>query len=150
MAGRTYLTDQDVLVSASNPAGAGYNVYIAGVGASDSSGSGALPVSGTVEAEFLSPVDVAFVPGQASNITQISSTTGSTLFVGANLSRKMLVIMNDSTASLYVKLGTSATTASFTYKIAAGAYIEMGSGWIGDISGFWSAVNGSALVTEIV
>lgn len=59
------------------------------------------------------------------------------------------MIHNDSTAILYVKFGTTATTSSYTVKMVADAYYEVPFGYTGRIDGIWASANGAARVTEI-
>ena len=61
-------------------------------------------------------------------------------------------VFNDSTANLFVKFGVTASTSSFTVKIAPGGYYEMPTTptYQGQIDGIWDAANGNARVTELV
>lgn len=58
-------------------------------------------------------------------------------------------VFNDSTATLYLKFGTAATTTSYTVQIGAGSYYEFPQPcYGGEADGVWSAVNGAARVTS--
>ena len=68
----------------------------------------------------------------------------------ANAARKMLIICNNSTEILYVKLGTAASTVDFSYKIYPNAHLELPLPiYTGVVTGIWAAnASGAALVTE--
>ena len=84
-------------------------------------------------------------------LTNVASSASNVTLVAANPSRRALVIMNDSTAILYVKFGETATTSSFTLKLAAGATWEspVEHIYVGIIDGIWAAANGAARITEL-
>lgn len=82
-------------------------------------------------------------------VTVITADTTSQQVVALNALRKGLTIFNDSTASLYLKFGTTASSSSYTVKMAAGSYYEVPFYYTGRIDGIWSAVNGDAKVTEV-
>jgi hypothetical protein len=83
---------------------------------------------------------------QTSNVA--SSATVVTL-AAANTARKMITIYNDSTATLYLKMGSGATSTSYTVEVEASGYYEM-SGYTGIYTGLWSSASGYARVTEVV
>jgi hypothetical protein len=67
----------------------------------------------------------------------------------SNASRRLLLVYNDSTSVLYLKYGSSASSSSYTVKLAAGDYWEMPLPvYTGIVTGVWASANGSALVTE--
>ncbi|OUL34104.1 hypothetical protein [Nostoc sp. 106C] len=86
--------------------------------------------------------------GTSTPTTVASSTTSGTI-LAANSSRRGATIWNDSTATLYLEFGATATTAAFTAKLSAGGYFEVPFRYTGVISGIWSAANGNALVREL-
>lgn len=104
---------------------------------------GSLTVDGTVST----------TPDTASSttVTQVSSSASSTTLKALNASRKALYVFNDSTAILYVKLGATASTSSYTVQVPAGGYWEMPTRptYTGVVDGIWASANGSALVTEV-
>lgn len=81
-------------------------------------------------------------------LSNVSGSASSVNLLASNANRDGATIYNDSTAVLYVKLGSTASTSSFTVKVAAGGYYELPFGYTGTIDGIWSAANGSARVTE--
>ena len=83
-------------------------------------------------------------------ITSVPSSLSSTVLIDKNENRKGFVIFNDSTADLYLSLSESSSTQLYTAKLNAEDYWETPYGYSGIASGVWSAVNGNALVTEIL
>ena len=88
-------------------------------------------------------------------VTSVSAATSSTLLFAEQNSVKLhdafaRTIYNDSTATLYVKLGTAASTTSFTIKLEAGGYYELPAPvYDGAVQGIWSAATGAARLTEV-
>lgn len=85
--------------------------------------------------------------------TQVSDTASDTLLLAANTARLGCVITNDSSARLYVGLGTTTVTAT-NYS----SYLEQGESWemppcyfTGQIRGIWATDpgDGGARVTEL-
>jgi hypothetical protein len=77
-----------------------------------------------------------------------SSGTSGQIFaaVGTVVGR---TVYNDSTAVLYLKFGTTASTTSYTVQIAAGGYYEFPSPtFAGRVDGIWASANGFARVTS--
>lgn len=81
----------------------------------------------------------------------VTAAAADTLLLAANANRRGAAVTNDSTAVLYLSLGTTAASATaFTAKLTAGAYFEVPAGYSGAVRGFWGAANGFARVTEVV
>lgn len=78
----------------------------------------------------------------------VSSATNVTLLT-ANDNRIGATIYNDSTQSIYVKFGTTASNSSFTVLLATNTYYEVPAGYTGRIDGIWVSANGNARVTEL-
>lgn len=78
---------------------------------------------------------------QATNVTLLQANGG----------RKGVVIVNDSTATLYLKYGATASTTSFTYRLDPGVTWEMPQPlYTGQIDGIWSVdASGAARITEL-
>lgn len=78
-------------------------------------------------------------------------TSATTLFastLGADATSR--AVFNDSTADLYLKFGSGASSSSFTVKIPAGGYWEAPPpAYDGLVTGVWSAVNGAARCTQV-
>jgi hypothetical protein len=87
----------------------------------------------------------------SSAVTSVASDTNAVTLLASNTNRKQAFIYNDSTAAMFVKFGASATSSSFTVKLAANtAYIlPTPPIYSGVITAAWEAANGSARVTEV-
>lgn len=82
----------------------------------------------------------ASVAGSASNVTVLAAHSGEC---------EGRTVFNDSTATLYLKFGATASTSSYTVQIPAGGYFEFPPPiYTGQVDGIWSAANGNARVTE--
>lgn len=82
-------------------------------------------------------------------LSNVSNTAVNATLLSANASRKGAMIYNDSNLVLYVKFGTTATTTSFTVRMASQAYYEVPFGYTGRIDGISTATDGSARITEM-
>lgn len=85
-------------------------------------------------------------------LSNVNDTASSTTLSAANGGRKGWTCFNDSTEALYVKFGATASSTSFTVKIAAGGYYEMPGDVVyrGIIDGIWNAdASGAARITEL-
>lgn len=94
------------------------------------------------------PVPARIPSASVSNVA--SSATVVTL-AAANETRTQLTIFNDSTAAMFVKLGSGASATSYSIKMGAGSYFELAGGstvYTGVVTCLWDAVNGAARVTE--
>ena len=82
--------------------------------------------------------------------SSVSSSTSSVILIAANTLRKSLTIYNNSTATLYVCFGTTATQASAKFPLAAGGFYEMpfNQVYTGVVSGIWASANGNASIYE--
>jgi hypothetical protein len=86
---------------------------------------------------------------------RVSDATTSTQLLAANTNRLGVVIHNDSTAALFVKYGTAASSTSYVYKLAAGATLSLPEPgqplYTGVIHGIWDAdtASGAATVNEL-
>lgn len=84
-------------------------------------------------------------------LTNVQSKITSEMLVPANETRTQLTIYNDSTASVFIKLGLGASSTSFSIKMGAGSYFELAGGstvYTGVVTCQWDAANGFARVTE--
>jgi hypothetical protein len=84
-------------------------------------------------------------------LSNVASSASSVSLLASNSSRKGAMIFNDSTQVLYVKLGATASTTSYTVQIAASGYYELPPAHIytGAIDGIWASANGNARITEL-
>jgi hypothetical protein len=141
-AGTNNIGDVDVLSLPSIPAGANT------IGSVTQSGTWTVQPGNTqnttawlTQEEKSGTATLANVAGSASSVTLQAS----------NSDRKGWSIHNDSSAILYVKFGSSASSTSYTVKLIADAYYELPttSVYTGIITGIWASATGSARVTEL-
>ena len=88
--------------------------------------------------------------GSSSSVTAVADTASSTQLLASNADRLEATITNDSSADLYVKLGTTASATSYTVKLGQHeTYIV--DKYTGRIDGIWASNpdDGSARITEI-
>lgn len=117
----------------------------------------AVPVSGTVAVTGPltdAQLRAAAVPTKetraaASAVTSVASSATSVTLLASNANRLGATVHNDSTAALFLKLGATASSSSFTVKMAADSYYEVPFGYTGILGGIWASANGSARVTEV-
>ncbi len=82
--------------------------------------------------------------------TSVAASSTTVTILSSNASRLGATIWNDSsTATLYLKLGTTASTSSYTAQVFPSGYYEVPYGYTGEIDGIWSSAVGNARVTEL-
>ncbi len=95
-------------------------------------------------------VATAELRGATATRTSVASSASSVTLLAANANRKDASVYNDSTANLYIALGTvAASAANFTVLVASGGFYEVAYGYTGQIVGIWASANGNARVTEL-
>jgi hypothetical protein len=88
----------------------------------------------------------------AASVTGVTSSASNQTALFANDARFGACFYNDADKACYLKLGTTASTSSFTVKIAAGSYYELPATpiYTGQVDVIWDASpTGNLLVTEI-
>lgn len=90
-------------------------------------------------------------PATTATLANVAGSASSVTLLALNTARLGVIIVNDSTAILYVKFGTAASATSFTYLLAAGDSLELvnGNRYTGIITGIWASATGNARVTEL-
>lgn len=83
------------------------------------------------------------------NQTTVAGSASSVTLLAANTARLGATIFNDSTSMLYIKLGATASTTSFTVQLLTNAYYEIPYGYTGRIDGIWGSATGNSRITEI-
>ncbi len=111
---------------------------------------GSLTVDGTVTANAgtgtFATKETRSTTGTTSSV---NDTNSSTTLLSSNASRLGASIFNDSSATLYIKTGTTASTTDYTAKLYTDEYWEAPYGYTGRIDGIWSADStGAARITE--
>lgn len=88
--------------------------------------------------------------GVTATRSTVAGAAANTLILASNAARQGATVFNDSTAILYLALGTvAASFTSYTVQIAAGGYYEVPAKYSGEIRGIWDSATGNARVTEI-
>jgi hypothetical protein len=87
---------------------------------------------------------------QTSTTSTVAGSASSVQLLAHNGGRKGATVYNDSTALLYVKLGTTASTSDFTVKMQPDQYYEVPFDYVGKIDGIWASATGNARMTELV
>lgn len=84
------------------------------------------------------------------NVTSVNASTSTVTLLSSSDNRMGVIICNYSTSPLYVKLGTGASLAVHSYRLAAYATLEfMRPVYGGIVTGIWEVANGNANITEI-
>ncbi len=77
-----------------------------------------------------------------------SSATNVTLFAASSNDR-MRTIFNESTAVLFIKFGTTASSTDYTVQLAASSFFEFPTPmYSGRVDGIWASANGNARLTS--
>ncbi len=95
---------------------------------------------------------VGVTTSTTATLSNVNANGASSVTVlASNANRKGAMIFNDSSASLYLKFGATASTTSFTVLIPGNGYYEVPgpSVYTGIMDGIWSATSGAARVTEV-
>lgn len=83
--------------------------------------------------------------------TNIASSGSSVILLPANMSRLGATIYNDSLSGfLYINLGSAVDASDFVIKLFPLQYYEIPFGYVGDINGCWSIINGFARIAEFM
>lgn len=82
-------------------------------------------------------------------LSNVASSATNVTILASNTARTGATVYNDSTQILYLKFGTTASTTSFTVKLASETYYEVPGGYTGVLDGLWASANGSARITEL-
>jgi hypothetical protein len=117
-----------------------------------SSGTGAVFLNSSLPGGTSTIGAIKKAPATTGTISSVTSAAASTLLLASNTNRLGATVYNDSTATLYLALASSASTTAYTVQVTAGGYFELpndGCGYTGAIYGIWSAANGFARVTEL-
>lgn len=78
-----------------------------------------------------------------------ASNSVSQVLLSASNNRLFAAVYNDSTAKLYLLLGTPASTTTFTVRMDGQTYFEVPIQYTGVVTGIWSTNAGDARMTEV-
>jgi hypothetical protein len=112
----------------------------------------AVPVTGPLTDAQLRATAVPVTASKPSTGTRssVAGAAADTLVLASNAARLGATVYNDSTAILYLGLGTTAvSTTDYSAQLVAGAYYEVPFDFTGQIRGYWASATGNARVTEL-
>jgi hypothetical protein len=86
---------------------------------------------------------------QTATLANVAASATSVVLFAAKGGAAARTVYNDSSDTLYVKFGATASTTSFTVQMASETYLEFPQPLYGGlVHGIWSGTNGAARVTE--
>lgn len=85
----------------------------------------------------------------SSAITSINAAISDTMLLGINTGRFGASVYAEGPGTLFLKLGNSASTTSYTVQMTPQTYYEVPFGWTGSVNGIWGTQSGTARITEI-
>ena len=148
-AGTNNIGDVDVLTLPSVTLASQANPFSTAIPVSDNGGS--ITVDGTVAATQSGTWSVATATYSSSAVSSVTSAATNTVLLASNASRRQAVLYNDCDKAVYVKLGSTASSTSFSYRLQPNQTLELPTPvYTGAIDGIWdSSPTGSMRVTEI-
>lgn len=144
--GATVEVDQDGTTASVNPTGI-WTVGMYDATLPTYSDGDAAVLHTSVNGELLT---LERLPG-SSSVSSVAATAVNTTLIAANTARRGAMVFNDSaTATLFLKLGATASATSYTVQIPPNNYYELPSPvYTGIVDGIWSAAVGDARITEL-
>lgn len=96
-----------------------------------------------------SAIPVTFTPTVTTlaTVTSVSVSTTVATLSASNAAKTKVIVYNEA-GTLFVKLGSGATSASYSYRLTANSTLEI-EGYAGIVTGIKSAGTTNALVTEV-
>jgi len=100
---------------------------------------------------FTSALPVEPETVSSSSVTSTTASASSVTVLASNANRKLAVFVNDSDKIAYVKLGATASTTSYSYKLQPDSTLELAQPvYTGIIDAIWeTSPTGSMRVTEL-
>ena len=96
------------------------------------------------------PMPVQAVRPATGTVASVAASATNVTLLASNASRKGAMVYNDSAVALYLKLGATASSSSFTAKVFGNGYYELNDpAYTGIIDGLWDSASGNARVTEL-
>lgn len=88
--------------------------------------------------------------GTTATLSNTSASATSVTLSSSATARRFWSVFNDSTATCYVKFGTTASTTSFTVRLDPYDFYQMPSNlYTGRVDAIWDSATGTARVTEV-
>lgn len=132
------------MIGTANVLGTVSSQLLAGVAA-----VGSVSVLNALSISNLANLTVRPTTSSTTTITAVALSDGLLALLTPNVNRLMASFYNNSTGNLFVKLGLTATTASFTVKMLPFDYYEIPLAYTGSITGIASTSQGNAQITEL-
>ena len=86
----------------------------------------------------------------SSTLTSVTASVTSVTLLASNAARRRVIVFNDGAKTLFVAFAATASATAFTVAIAGqSTYQGVLDDYTGIITGIWTAVSGSARITEI-
>jgi hypothetical protein len=101
------------------------------------------PVSGTVSVDNFPGGSTA-----TATVTSVAVNPSSAVTLAASNASRIKTIIHNESGTLYVKLGSSASLSSYSYRLTANATLEVAN-YTGDITAIKNTGTSNALVTEL-
>jgi len=96
------------------------------------------------------PVPTKELRATVNTRSSVAGAAVDTVILTSNVNRLGATVYNDSSAVLYLALGTAAaSTSDYTVQMVSGAYYEVPFAYTGGIRGIWASATGNARVGEI-
>lgn len=112
--------------------------------------SGDVGIAGSVEItnDLGNPIPVRQSGATTATVTRVAASITAVTLLATDMNRAQAIIYNETTAKLYVKLGTGASVTDYTLPVAGGGgYYEVPIRYLGPVSGIWDAATGFAQIT---
>ena len=85
-----------------------------------------------------------------STLTSVASSATSVTLLASNAARRRMIVVNESSKTLFVAFAATATATAYTVAVAGNAtYQGTLDDYTGIVTGIWSSAVGSARITEI-
>lgn len=101
---------------------------------------------------LLTSTTIAALTSTTATTTTVADTASSTTILASNANRRGASVSNDSSAVLYLLLGSgTASATNYTVRLAQYGYYEVPYNFTGQLTGIWATDpgDGAARVTEI-
>lgn len=86
--------------------------------------------------------------GTTSTLTNVAASVTNVTLIAANSNRIQVTIFNDGDKDMYIKLGTTASTSSFSYFLLRKEHLIIDD-YTGRIDAIWTGTSATARITEI-
>lgn len=129
--------------------------YITGSGIAGTPATGVITVQGiaggtAIPVSVSGSVTTTVDKSTTGTVTSVAGSTSNTTVLASNANRLGATLYNNTNKNMYVKMGTSASTSSFSTLLMKGDFWEVTSDYTGKIDAVWdSGVTGNVLVTEL-